>query len=166
MHKNGNNTNIGIRGFATWKQKNPMKNVTSRGNRTQASHNLWFQVQHYPFWTKLTFACKTETLGSLHSHTLLILTESSESNNQVVHEQKFKDLLNSTCQVSPERLLLDFESEVMRKNWINPNGHLLLLEWETLMPMFHERKWNLLMKTCILHQSQVLIKDKVKKLNF
>ena len=21
------------------------------GNKTWASHNLWFQVQHYPFWT-------------------------------------------------------------------------------------------------------------------
>ena len=30
--------------------------------------NLWFQVQHYPFWTNLAFACKTETLGSLYSY--------------------------------------------------------------------------------------------------
>ena len=67
-------------------------NVTPRGNRTLASHNLWFQVQHYPFWTKLTFACKTETLGAWYNHSLLILTESSKSKNQVVHEQKFKDL--------------------------------------------------------------------------
>ena len=48
--------------------------------------NLWFQVQHSPFWTKLTFTCKNETLGSLISHALLILTESSKSKNQVVHE--------------------------------------------------------------------------------
>ena len=81
MHKNGNNANIGSRGFTTWKQKNPVKNVTPGGNRTQASHNLWFQVQHSPFWSKLTFACKTETLGSLYSHALLILTESSKSKN-------------------------------------------------------------------------------------
>ena len=33
---------------------------------------------------KLTFACKTETLGSLSSHALLILSESSKSKNQVV----------------------------------------------------------------------------------
>ena len=45
------------------------KNVTPNGNRTRA---LWFQVQHYPFYTNLTFACKTETLGSLYSHALLI----------------------------------------------------------------------------------------------
>ena len=64
------------------------------------------------FWTKLTFACKTETLSSLHSHALLILTESSKSKKQVVHEQKFKDLLSSTCLTSSERRLLDFESEV------------------------------------------------------
>ena len=30
-----------------------------------ASHSLWFQVQHYPVYTNLPFACKTETLGSL-----------------------------------------------------------------------------------------------------
>ena len=34
--------------------------------------------QHYPFWTKLTFACKTETLGSLYSHVLLIMAKSSQ----------------------------------------------------------------------------------------
>ena len=53
--------------------------------------DLWFQVQHSPFWANLAFAYKTETLGSLFSHTLLILTKSSKSKNQVVHEQKFKD---------------------------------------------------------------------------
>ena len=56
-------------------KKKTVKNVTPSGNRTQASHNLWFQVQHYPFWTKLTFACKAEILGSLYSHALLILTQ-------------------------------------------------------------------------------------------
>ena len=34
-------------------KKNPVKNVTPSGNRIWASHNLWFQVQHYPFWTNL-----------------------------------------------------------------------------------------------------------------
>ena len=111
MHENDNNANIGI---TLWKQKNPVKNVTPSGNRAWASHNLWFQVQHSPFWTKLTFASKTETLGSFYSHAVLILTESFKSKNQVVHEQKFKDLLSSTCQVSPERIVLDLESEVMR----------------------------------------------------
>ena len=32
---------------------------------------------HSPFWTKLTFACKAKTLGSLYSHAQLILTKSS-----------------------------------------------------------------------------------------
>ena len=32
-------------------------------------------------------------IGSLYSHAVLILTKSSKSKNQVVHEQKFKDLL-------------------------------------------------------------------------
>ena len=48
--------------------------------------NFWFQVQHSPFYTNLIFACKTETLGPLYSHALLILAESSKSKNQVVHE--------------------------------------------------------------------------------
>ena len=59
----------------------------------------WFQVQHSPFWTKLTFACKTETLGSLYNYALLIIAKSSQYlkvQNQVLHEQKFKDLLSST----------------------------------------------------------------------
>ena len=54
------------------------KNVTLSGNRTRASHNLWFQFQHYPFWTKLTFACKTETLDPLYSHALLIIAKFSQ----------------------------------------------------------------------------------------
>ena len=92
------------------------------GNRTWASHNIWFHIQHYPFWTKLTFACKTETLGSLYNHALLILTGSSKSKNQVVHGHNFKDFLSSTCQVSPERIVLDLESEVMRGPGSIPTG--------------------------------------------
>ena len=42
-----------------------------------ASHNVWFQVQHYIVWTKLTFACKIETSGSLYSHALLIIEKSN-----------------------------------------------------------------------------------------
>ena len=70
----------------------------------------------------MTFTCKTEILGSLYSHALLILTEPSKSKNQVVHEQKFKDLLSSTCQVSPEGIVLDLESEVMRGPGSIPTG--------------------------------------------
>ena len=89
--------------------------------------DLWFQVQHAPLYTNLAFACKTETLSSLYSHALLILTESSKSKNQVVHEQEFKDLLSSTCQVSVERSMLDLESEVQ---WfITHWGNILLLEF-------------------------------------
>ena len=110
MHKNGNNANIGVEALLCENKKSSEK-CYYNGNRTQTSYNLLFQVQHSPFWTKLTFACKTETLVSLYNHVLLILTESSESKNQVVHEQKFKDLLSSSCQVSPERRVL--ESEVM-----------------------------------------------------
>ena len=61
--------------------------------------DVWFQVQHAPLYTNLAFTFKTETLSSLYSHALFILTKSSKSKPQVVHEQKFKDLLSSTCQV-------------------------------------------------------------------
>ena len=84
LYKVGNNANIDIICFTMWKQKCQWQNVETL--------DLWFQVQHSPLWTNLAFACKTETLGSLHSHALLILTESSKSKNQVVHEHNFKDL--------------------------------------------------------------------------
>ena len=48
--------------------------------------DLWFQVQHAPLYTNLAFACKTETLSSLYSHAQLIVTKSSKSKHQVVHE--------------------------------------------------------------------------------
>ena len=51
-------------------------------------------------WANWAFACKSETFISLYSHALLILTKSSKSKNQVVHEQKFKEHLSSTCQFS------------------------------------------------------------------
>ena len=113
------------------------KNVTPSGNRTRASHRIWFQIQHYPFYTNLTFACKTETSGFLYSHALLIPLKLSKSKFQVVHEQKFKDLLSSTCQVSVERTVLDLESEVMKgqvlfpmevtsfSKFYNPNLHII-----------------------------------------
>ena len=53
-----------------------------------------------------------QTLGSLYSHALFILVESK---NQVVHEQKFKDLLSSIYQISPERRVLDLEPEVNQR---------------------------------------------------
>ena len=82
MHKNGNNTNIGIRGFITWKQKMSVTKFYPS--------EYWFQVQHYLFWNNLAFACKTETLGSLYSHALLILTKLSKSENQVVYGRSLK----------------------------------------------------------------------------
>ena len=89
--------------------------------------DLWFQVQHAPLYTNLAFACKTETLSSLYNHALLILTKSSKFKHQVVYEQKFKDLLSSTCQVSVERSMLNLKSEVQ---WFNTHwGNILLLEF-------------------------------------
>ena len=92
MHKNGINANIGIRGFTMWKQKQLSdKMLPPVSIEPRPLMNLWIQVQHSPFWTNLTFA---------------------KSKNQVVQEQKFKDLLGSTSQVSPERIMLNLESEV------------------------------------------------------
>ena len=122
IDKIGNNGSIG---FTAWKKLSD-KMFTPSGNRTLASYSLWFQVQHYPFYTKLTFACKTETLGSLYSHVLLILLKSSKSKHQVVHEQTFKDLLSSTCQVSVERIVLDLESQAMRDQGSIPTGGNIL----------------------------------------
>ena len=68
---------------------------------------------------RVLLLCKTETSGFLYSHALLILTKSSKSKNQVVHEQKFKDLLSSICQISPERTVLDLESEANDRPWFN-----------------------------------------------
>ena len=97
-----------IRGFISWKQKkNQLQNATLVSIEPL---DLWFQVQHAPPYTKLALACKTETLGSLYSHALLILTKSSKSKCQVVHEQKLKDLPSSTYQVSVERSMLDLGS--------------------------------------------------------
>ena len=50
----------------------------------------------------------------------------------MVHEQKFKDLLNSTCQVTVERIVLDLESEVMRGPGSIPTGGNILS-----MDLFH-----------------------------
>ena len=82
------------------------------GNRTQASHEPLIPSPT-PFWTNWAFACKTETLGSLYGHGLLILIKSSKSKNQVMYEPKFKHLLSSTCQINPDRRVLDLESEAL-----------------------------------------------------
>ena len=86
-------------------------------------------VQHSPFSATWEFACKTETLGSLYTNALLILTESSKSKYQVVHEQKFKDLLSSTCQISSERGALDLESKVVRGLGSIPTGGNICLSF-------------------------------------
>ena len=76
-HNIGNDANIGIRGFYTWKQKKSSdKMLPLVGIEPRPLMNLWFQVQHYPFWANWTFACKTETSSSLCSHALLISTPS------------------------------------------------------------------------------------------
>ena len=109
-----NYTNIGTFVFTAWKRKIQWQNVTPSGDRSRSSHDILFQVKHSTFWTNLAFAFKTETLGSLYSHALLTLSKSSKSKNQVVHEQKFKNLLSSTWVTSSERIVLDLDSEVMR----------------------------------------------------
>ena len=85
------------------------------------------------------FSCKTEALGSLYSHTLLISTKSSKSKYKVMHKQKFKDPLSSICQTSPERRVLDLESETMRDLGSIPRG-VIFCHWifpcsKSLMPI-------------------------------
>ena len=58
----------------------------------------------------------------------------------MVHEQKFKDPLSSTWQVSIERIVLDLESEVMRGPGSIPTvGNILSLDFfhvvKVLMPI-------------------------------
>ena len=60
----------------------------------------------------------------------MIPLKSSKPKYEVVHEQKFKDLLDSTCQVSVEMVVLDLESEVMRgPGSIPTRGNILLLDF-------------------------------------
>ena len=65
-----------------------------------------------------------------YSHALFIPLKSSKSKYEVVHEQKFKDLLSSTCQISVERRVLDLESEAMRGRGSFPTrGNILSLNF-------------------------------------
>ena len=48
----------------------------------------------------------------IYSHALFILTKSSKAKNQMMHDQKFKDSLGSTCQIRSERRVLDLELEI------------------------------------------------------
>ena len=67
-HKIGNNANIGIRGFTMCKQKNPITKCYL--NEYWALGPLISSPTLSP---NLALACKTETLGSIYSHALLIL---------------------------------------------------------------------------------------------
>ena len=82
-----------------------LQNVTSRGNRTPASHSLWFQVQHSPFYTNLTFACKTENLVSIYSHALLIPLNPAKSQYQVVYEQGFSGSHNENGNIGMRKYI-------------------------------------------------------------
>ena len=82
---------------------------TPSGNRTRAPR---FQVQHAPPTLDWALACKTETLG-IHYIVMLywsLTVNISSPKIQVVHEQKFKDLLSSTCLSSSERSMLELQS--------------------------------------------------------
>ena len=91
----GRNGIINIKGF-----NNSNKKLPPVGLDLMQEIITGLRVQCLTNWAKLAFACKSKTFRSWYSHTLLIPTESSKSKNQVVHEQKFKDSLNSTCQFS------------------------------------------------------------------
>ena len=75
FHKEtGNNANIGIRDFTTWKQNSSNKMLPAVRIELRPLSNLWFQAQHVPFWANWESACKTETVFSLCSHAVLILS--------------------------------------------------------------------------------------------
>ena len=116
----GNNANIGLRGFTTWKQKKSRdKMLPLVGTEPGPLMNLWFQVQHSPSWTNWAFSCETETLGSFVFILYWSPLNDLKSKNQVMHYQRFKYPLSSTCPLSSERRVLDLESEVHeRPNFI------------------------------------------------
>ena len=98
--------------------------------KTETLVSIYSHVLLILLKSNLTFACKTETLFSIYSHALLILLKSFKSKYQVVHAQKFKDLLSRTCQVNVERIVLDLESEGMRGlGSILTGGNILSLEF-------------------------------------
>ena len=68
----------------------------------------------------------TSELGFLYSHALFILTKSSKSKNQVVHEEKFKDLLSGTCLTGSERRVLGLEPAFVRGQDSIPIGRSIL----------------------------------------
>ena len=96
---------------------------------------LWWNAnsKYSPLFTNLTFSYKTETLGFLYTHALIILTKSSKSKNP----------LSSTCQFNVERRVLDFELETHQRPWFNSQwGNFLSLDLfcfhvvKSLMPIF------------------------------
>ena len=63
-------------------EKMQQKNITSSGDRTQASAIPASLL--VPVSANSPFLCKFKTFRSLYSHTLLTLSKSSKSKNQVV----------------------------------------------------------------------------------
>ena len=105
--------------------KNPMTKCCPHCDRSRPLINL-IPSPTLSFLDYFAFASKTETVDSLYNHALFILTKSSKSKNQVMHEHKFKDLLRSTCLTSSERRVLDLESEIMRGLGFIPAGGNIL----------------------------------------
>ena len=126
-HKIGNNANYCIRSFTMWKQKIPVtKCCPPMSNEPRPLISLWFQVQHFCKSGQTWHLLIKLRLQALYSHALLILTKSHKSKNQVAHEQKCKDL-SSTCHISPERRVLDLESEA--RGSILTGDNILSLEF-------------------------------------
>ena len=75
--------------------RTPKKSYLQWGSTWCKGLLLVYESNNQTNWATEAFACKTETLGSLCSHALLILTKWSKSKNKVVHGQKFKDLPSS-----------------------------------------------------------------------
>ena len=65
----------------------------------------------------------------LVSHALLVPTKASKSKKQVVHEQKFKDPLSSTCQIRSEFLTWNQRS----RGSVFTGGTIFLLDFFVFM---------------------------------
>ena len=76
-----------------------------------------------------------------------------------MHEQKLKDLLSSTRQVSVERIVLDLESEVMRGLGSIPTGGDVF-HWISLFSPSKDSAANIGIFAILVHFEKTLILHK------
>ena len=104
--------------WISWLITNQQKSATKSHFRWRLKLGLLqFKYDALLLELNLAFACKSETLSSLCSYALFVLTKSSKSKNKwCMNRRQFKDL-TSPCQASSERKASDFSSEVPGSIW-------------------------------------------------